>query len=103
MICDGNEASDHDAVKDIAQRIQRATTVLLSSPVYNYDVSAAMKNLIELTGAAWEDKIVGFLCAAGGKGSYMSPMGLANSLMLDFHCLVIPTIRVRDRRRFRGG
>ena len=33
---------------------------------------------------------VGFLCAAGGKGSYMSIMSLANSLMLDFRCLVLP-------------
>src|SRR2546430_7894407 len=27
--------------------------------VYNYDVAAATKNMIELTGSAWEDKIVG--------------------------------------------
>ena len=49
-----------------------------------------MKNLVELTGSAWEDKTVGFLCAAGGASSYMSLMGLANSLMLDFRCLIIP-------------
>ena len=34
--------------------------------------------------------MVGFLCAAGGASSYMSVMSLANSLMLDFRCLVIP-------------
>jgi FMN reductase len=36
------------------------------------------------------NKVVGFLCAAGGKSSYMSVMRLANSLMLDFRCLIIP-------------
>ena len=36
------------------------------------------------------DKIFGFLCAAGGRNSYMSIMSLANSLMLDFRCYVIP-------------
>ena len=46
--------------------------------------------MIELTGSAWEDKIVGFLCAAGGMGSYMSVMAYANSLMLDFRCVIIP-------------
>ena len=46
--------------------------------------------MIELTGDAWSNKIVGFLCAAGGKQSYMSVMNLANSLMLDFRCLIIP-------------
>ena len=37
-----------------------------------------------------DEKVVGFLCAAGGKGSYMSVMSLANSLMLDFRCLILP-------------
>jgi FMN reductase len=46
--------------------------------------------MIELTGSVWEDKIVGFLCAAGGEGSYMSVMAYANSLMLDFRCVIIP-------------
>ena len=46
--------------------------------------------MVELTGSAWEDKIVGFLCAAGGMNSYMSVMAFANSLMLDFRCMIIP-------------
>ena len=41
-------------------------------------------------GDAWSNIIFGFLCAAGGKASYMSVMSLANSLMLDFRCLIIP-------------
>src|SRR6266516_4875954 len=40
--------------------------------------------------SAWEDKVVAFLCAAGGMGSYMSVMSFANSLMLDFRCLIVP-------------
>jgi len=64
--------------------------VIVAAPVYNYDVSASAKNMIELTGSAWEDKIVGFLCAAGGMSSYMSVMAYANSLMLDFRCVIIP-------------
>jgi len=63
---------------------------MIATPVYNYDVSAAAKNMLELTGSAWEDKIVAFLCAAGGMSSYMSVMSFANSLMLDFRCLIIP-------------
>ena len=43
-----------------------------------------------MTGRAWTGKVVGFLCAAGGRGSYMSVMSLANSLMLDFRCLIVP-------------
>ncbi len=62
----------------------------MAAPVYNYDVSASAKNMIELTGSAWEDKVVGFLCAAGGMSSYMSVMAYANSLMLDFRSVIIP-------------
>ena len=30
------------------------------------------------------------MCTAGGNASYMSIMRIANSLMLDFRCLIIP-------------
>jgi FMN reductase len=53
-------------------------------------VNAAAKNVLELTGKAWEGKVVGFICAAGGHGSYMSVMPFANSLMLDYRCHIIP-------------
>lgn len=89
-ICDANTCYAHPAVKDIAAAIDAADGILIAAPVYNYDVSAAAKNMIELTGEAWNDKIVGFLCAAGGQGSYMSVMAYANSLMLDFRCTIIP-------------
>jgi FMN reductase len=58
--------------------------------------------LIELTGDSWEDKVVGFLCAAGGASSYMSLMSLANSLMLDFRCLIIPRFVYATRSDFSG-
>lgn len=43
--------------------------VLVAAPIYNFDVSAAIKNLVEQTGRAWTDKVVGFLCSAGGRAS----------------------------------
>jgi FMN reductase len=89
-ICDANTCYADPAVKNIAAAIKTADGILIAAPVYNYDVSAAAKNMIELTGEAWNDKIVGFLCAAGGQGSYMSVMAYANSLMLDFRCTIIP-------------
>ena len=89
-LCDGDEAYNDSNVKELRDKIQNSKGVLFAVPIYNYDVNAAAKNLIELTGDAWRNKIVGFLCAAGGKQSYMSVMNLANSLMLDFRCLIIP-------------
>src|SRR4029078_5191124 len=88
-LCDG-EGCDPQAIRPLADPIKSADAILLAVPIYNYDVNAAAKNLVEETGKAWEGKIVGFLCAAGGHGSYMSVMSLANSLMLDFRCVIVP-------------
>ena len=81
---------NHPAAQKLTAAVEKADGIIVATPVYNYDVAAAAKNMIELTGSAWEDKVVAFLCAAGGMGSYMSVMSFANSLMLDFRCLVIP-------------
>lgn len=88
--CDGDSVYGDVAVVKVARQIREARGILMATPVYNYDASATAKNLIEVTGRAWNGKVVGFLCAAGGEGSYMSIMSLANSLMLDFRCLIIP-------------
>jgi len=89
-LCDGDAAYADPNVEKLADRIKAARLIILAAPVYYYHVNAATKNLIELTGSAWEDKLVGFLCAAGGASSYMSVMNVANSLMLDFRCLILP-------------
>lgn len=88
--CNGHDCYGKPIVGELAGKIAAASGILIASPVYNYDVSASCKNLIELTGSAWKDKVVGLLCAAGGQSSYMAPMGLFNSLMLDFRCLILP-------------
>ena len=89
-LCDADQCYGMPSSKRLSTAIEGADGVLIAAPVYNYDVAAATKNMIELTGSAWEDKIVGFLCAAGGMASYMSVMAYANSLMLDFRCVIIP-------------
>jgi len=89
-LCDADACYAHPAAKKLVGSVKAADGLLVAAPVYNYDVSAAAKNMIELTGSAWEDKVVGFLCAAGGMSSYMSVMAYANSLMLDFRCVIIP-------------
>lgn len=90
-LCDGGPAYDDENVARIAAPLQKAKVILLGIPVYNYDVNSAVKNMVELTGSTvWENKIVGFLCAAGGHFSYMAIMNFGNDLMLDFRCVIIP-------------
>jgi len=89
-LCDADVCYGEPGAQQLSRAIKAADGILVAAPVYNYDVSAAAKNMIELSGSAWKDKIVGFLCAAGAIASYMSVMAYANSLMLDFRCVIIP-------------
>jgi FMN reductase len=89
-LCDADKCFANEGARKLNKAIHGADGILVAAPVYNYDVAASAKNMIELTGKAWEDKIVGFLCAAGGASSYMSVMAYANSLMLDFRSVIIP-------------
>jgi FMN reductase len=89
-LCDGATAYAHPNVARVGEVLRAADTLLIATPIYNYDATATIKNLIELTGDAWENKVVGFLCAAGGMSSYMSIMSFANSLMLDFRSVIVP-------------
>ena len=89
-MCDGDECYDLPVVLDFREKVKNAKGIIMAIPVYNYNVSSGAKNAVELGGRMLYDKIFGFICAAGGKSSYMSVMSLANSLMIDFRCYVIP-------------
>lgn len=89
-ICNGHSSYEHPSVAEAQQRVKKAKGILLATPIYNYSVNAVTKNFIEHTGKAWQEKPVGLLAAAGGKGSYMALLPFAGSLMLDFHCYLLP-------------
>ncbi len=100
--CDGSTAYGDANVQSLAEQIRTADGVLIATPVYNYDVNSVIKNAVELTGRAWTEKVVGMMLTAGGQGSYMSAMGLAVSLMLDFRCLIVPRFLYTTADAFAG-
>lgn len=86
-----NESWSHPEVQRLKQISAKASHFLFVVPIYNFDVNAAAKNFIELMGGeVMEGKTVGFLCVAGGHGSFASVLSFANSLMLDFRCWIVP-------------
>lgn len=101
-LCDADACYNHPAAQNLSSAIEKADGIIVATPVYNYDVSASAKNMVELTGSVWEEKVVGFLCAAGGMSSYMSVMSFANSLMLDFRCVIIPRFVYATSDSFEG-
>lgn len=78
------------AAQALKETLATASHIVLAVPIYNYDVNAAAKNMVELAGDAFTDKVVGFLCAAGGPHSYMSVLSFANTLMLDYRSVIVP-------------
>lgn len=101
-LCDADVCYNAPAAQRLSSAIEAAHGIIVATPVYNYDVSAAAKNMVELSGSAWEDKVVAFLCAAGGMSSYMSVMSFANSLMLDFRSIIIPRFVYATGDTFEG-
>ena len=102
-LCDGKSCYEVAEVQQVGELVASAKGAIIVSPIYNYDVNAAAKNFIELTGRAWCDTVVGFACAAGGQSSYMSVMQLANSLMLDFRSIIIPRFVYATGNDFEDG
>ena len=101
-LCDADKCYLNAAAQKLNKAIEAADGILIAAPVYNYDVAAAAKNMIELTGSSWEEKVVGFLCAAGGISSYMAVMAYANSLMLDFRTVIVPRFVYATSDAFKG-
>lgn len=89
-LCDGDESYSNPNVSKLGEILSKASAVILASPVYNYDVSAALKNVVEHVGDQLSDKVVGLMCSAGGERSYMSPLSFMNSLMIDFRSIIVP-------------
>ena len=98
--CDGDKCYEDPTVKKLSLLVKESKSIIIASPIYMYDLNAAAKNFMELTGRSWTKKVVGFICAAGGKGSYMSVTSYMNSLMLDFRCIVVPRFVYTDGSGF---
>ena len=89
-LCDGDKCYSHPLVKLLTEKTLKASSIIIALPIYNYGPSAALKNYIELVGDALRDKVVGLIVASGGERSYMASLTIANSLMLEFRCLIVP-------------
>jgi NAD(P)H-dependent FMN reductase len=88
--CDGSTCYQNEKTIALTGALANAEAIVLIAPVYNYDLNAAAKNLIELTGSSWKGKAIGLVCTAGAEKSYLSPLAFMNSLGTDYRCLVSP-------------
>lgn len=88
--CDGFTCYQDERVHVMTRRVRAADLIAVCFPVYNYQPNAAAKNFVELTNDAWKDKVVTFVANAGGDRSFLAPLPLANALMVDHRCVIVP-------------
>jgi len=81
----------NETLEKVKKIIRDCSYIVFSTPVYVYDVAHPVKALVEkLEKNDLENKVVGFLCAAGSKRSYMAPMNFSSALMLNYRCWIVP-------------
>lgn len=89
-LCDGESVYENPNVVQISQQITDADGVVIAVPIYNFNVAASSKNLLEVTGYALRNKLVGVISASGGPRGYLGMMPFVNSILVDFGAWIVP-------------
>ncbi len=79
-----------DGAEKMRDQLAGAHGVILCFPVYNFNMNATLKAVIEHCGPAMAGKVVGLMATAGGRFGYMSVLSVVQSLMFDLRAWVVP-------------
>lgn len=91
--CDGRPLKEyHPEVQQAFQALDESDAFVIGMPVYCYSISGPLKNFIDITSGAMENKIAGILCTAGGRQSYMASADLSNILAYESHVTTLQPI-----------
>ena len=89
-MCDGGACYQDRGAIAATEKVRAAKAVILCFPVYNHQANAAAKNFVEVTNDGWNGKVIGLVANGGTDRSYLAPLSLANSMMVDHRCIVVP-------------
>ena len=96
---------------ELHERTASADGLIFASPVYNWGLCAELKKFVECIGStpedrsrkgAFFDKVVTFVVSAGLPHSYMASTSMANSMMMDFKCIINPYTAYIHNRHWDG-
>ncbi len=91
--CDGRPLKKYsDSMIEIYQKLKQGQGFIFGMPVYCYSISGVLKNFIDITSSAYDNKFAGIVCNAGGKQSYMSSADLEKVLAFECHVTTIQPI-----------
>jgi len=104
QFCDGRSLADYNADMQKAYRIlESADAFIFGMPVYCWSMSGVVKNLIDITAGALENKVAGILCNAGGNRSFMSSADLINVLYYESGVMTVHPIVYTSYEDFKNG
>ena len=79
-----------DGAGPLRDGLADAHGIILCFPVYNFNMNATLKAVIEHCGPAMAGKVVGLMATAGGRFAYMSVLSVVQSLMFDLRAWIVP-------------
>ena len=92
--CDGRDLKEYNQdLQNAYKQIKEANGYVIGMPVYCYSVSGVLKNFLDITCSAMENKVTGIVCNAGGVMSYLASADLMKILSYEVHVLTVqPTV-----------
>lgn len=104
QFCDGRNLADYNEDMQQAYRIlESADAFIFAMPVYCWSMSGVVKNLIDITAGALENKVAGILCNAGGNRSFMSSADLINVLYYESGVMTVHPVVYTSTEDFEDG
>ena len=94
QFCDGRDRNQYNEDLQKAYKLmEEANGYVIGMPVYCYSVSGVLKNFLDITCGAMENKVTGIVCNAGGIMSYLASADLMKILSYEVHVLTVqPTV-----------
>jgi NAD(P)H-dependent FMN reductase len=104
QFCDGRKLADYNEDMQQAYRVlESADAIIFAMPVYCWSMSGVVKNLIDITAGALENKVAGILCNAGGNRSFMSSADLINVLYYESRVMTVHPVVYTSYEDFEDG
>ena len=92
--CDSRKLEKYNSdLQNAYETMKKASGYIIGMPVYCYSVPGPLKNFLDITCSAMENKFAGIVCNAGGIMSYLASAELMKILSYEVHVLTVqPTV-----------
>lgn len=100
-LCNGFESVsfDHPKLVQIQQTLEKASGIIIIAPIYNFDVSASCKNLLDLLSKPYKDiltgkslyhKTIAFIGTCFSHNCYLAPLNFLAKVMITHEAFILP-------------